>query len=224
MKTYQLLRNNKSMGYYTKICLLQIGLQPLDLLWIEGESVTWKYPSELEDFKELVPQAAHTEATLVNNRKEKQILYFDSYIAEMDYKKVNIQYITEPDAVLCDVAPGYEYLVRAQNLRLSEYGSGSKAMAAYNENDEGQLAVEAARTILNRSCAVQDENQMTDVPEYKADPQYFTTVWKVKKEGREHDEMIATKGSKWRFLKSGLGIVITGLIALASTTYVNLKF
>ena len=212
------------MGYYTKTCLLQIGLQPLDLLWVEGESITWKYPSELEDFKEFVPQAAYTEATVVNNRKEKQILYFDSYIAEMDYKKVNIQYITEPDAVLCDVAPGYEYLVRAQNFRLPVYGADNEAMAVYNEDNEGQLAVEAARAILDRSYAAQDIDQMTDVPEYKADPQYFTTVWRVKKERVEYDEMSVTAGSKWRFLKSGLGIVITGLIALASATYVNFKF
>lgn len=221
MKTYQLLRNNKSMGYYTKTCLLQIGLQPLDLLWVEGESVTWKYPSELEDFKGFVPQAAYTEATVVNNRKEKQILYFDSHIAEMDYKKVNIQYITEPDAVLCDVAPGYEYLVRAQNFRLPVHEADSKVMATYNEE---QLAVEAARAILNRSHVAQDNGLITDVPEYKADPQYFTTVWRINKEKKEYDEISAEEGNKRRLLKSGLSMVITGLIAFVSTMYLNLKF
>ena len=225
MKTYQLLRNNKSMGYYTKTCLLQIGLQPLDLLWVEGESITWKYPSELEDFKGFVPQAAHTEATVVHNRKEKQILYFDSHIAEMDYKKVNIQYITEPDAVLCDVAPGYEYLVRAQNFRLSGYGSDSKAITVYEDLNEGHRPVETARAILNRSNIVQDESWTTDVPEYKADPQSFTIVWEVKKEEMEYDETGAAKGSKWRLLKNGrLGMVITGLIAFASAACINLKF
>lgn len=201
------------MGYYTKTCLLQIGLQPLDLLWVEGESVTWKYPSELEDFKELVPQAAYTEATVVNSRKEKQILYFGSHMAEMDYKKVNIQYITEPDAVLSDVAPGYEYLVRAQNFRLPVHEAESKAMAAYNE---GQCAVEAVRAILNSSYA--------DVPEYKADPQYFTTIWKAKKERVENNEMSVPKVSRWRPLKIGLSMVITGLTALASAACLNLKF
>lgn len=222
MKTYQLLRNNKSMGYYTKTCLLQIGLQPLDLLWIEGESVTWKYPSELEDFKELVPQAAHTEATVVNNRKEKQILYFDSHIAEMEYKKVNIRYITEPDAVLSDVAPGYEYLVRAQNFRLPVYGSASKAMAVHNEE---QRAVEAVRAILNGSNAVQNEVQTIDVPECKADLQYFTTVWGVKNNRKEGVEISATaeKKKSW-FPKSGLSAMLAGLITIASAACLDLKF
>ncbi|HTN07706.1 hypothetical protein [Agriterribacter sp.] len=211
MKTYQLLRNNKQMGYYTKTCLLQIGLQPLDLLWIEGESITWKYPSELEEFCAYALPVELTEASAVNNRKEKQILYFSAHMAKMDYKKVNIQYIQEPDAVLYDVTPGYEYLVRAQSFRLPV-----DEVAA--ENNAEQEAVDVAQAILNHSYPVIGADQIIDTPEYKADYDKFTTIWKVnnrKEEQVEEKQMRKTRG----LLKSGLSAVITGLIALAATGF-----
>ncbi|HRO47303.1 hypothetical protein [Agriterribacter sp.] len=211
MKTYQLLRNNKQMGYYTKTCLLQIGLQPLDLLWVEGESITWKHPSELEEFCAYASPVELTEATVVNNRKEKQILYFDSHMAEMEYKKVNIQYIQEPDAVLYDVAPGYEYLVRAQSFRLPV----DEVIA---ENNAGQEAVDAAQAILDHAYPVMGAGQIIDTPEYKADYNNFTTIWKVKNRKEEQVEDSAMR-KKPSLLKSGLGAIITGLITLAATGF-----
>lgn len=211
MKTYQLLRNNKQMGYYTKTCLLQIGLQPLDLLWIEGESVTWKYPSELEEFSGYTLPVALTEASAVNNRKEKQILYFDSHIAEMDYKKMNVQYIREPDAVLCDVAPGYEYLVRAQSFRLPVDEPDNEMIAA---NSAGQEAVDAARAILDHSYPVMGAGQIIDTPECRADYNSFTAVWKVN--SRKEENTVQKSRS---LVKTGLSALLTGIITLAATGF-----
>ncbi|HRN57171.1 MAG TPA: hypothetical protein PLL71_12000 [Agriterribacter sp.] len=211
MKTYQLLRNNKQMGYYTKTCLLQIGLQPLDLLWIEGESITWKYPSELEEFSAYMLPVDVTEATIVHDRKEKQILYFDSHMAEMDYKKVNIEYIQEPDAVLCDVAPGYEYLVRAQSLRLP-------AEEATAEEIAGQEAVDAAQAILHHAYPVMGEGQIIDTPECKADHHLFTTIWQVNSRKEEQVEE-STTGKNGSLLKTGLSALLTGIITLAATGF-----
>ena len=211
MKTYQLLRNNKQMGYYTKTCLLQIGLQPLDLLWIEGESITWKYPSELEEFCAYTSGVELTEGTVVNSRKEKQILYFDAHVAEMDYKKVNIQYIQEPDAVLYDVTPGYEYLVRAQSFRLP-------VDEVAVENNAGQEAVDAVQAILNHSYQVMGAGQIIDTPEYKADFDAFTAIWEVN--NRQQLQVQERGVQKIRsLLKIGLGSIITGLISLAATGF-----
>ena len=211
MKTYQLLRNNKQMGYYTKTCLLQIGLQPLDLLWIEGESITWKYPSELEEFCAYTSGVELTEGTVVNSRKEKQILYFDAHVAEMDYKKVNIQYIQEPDAVLYDVTPGYEYLVRAQSFRLP-------VDEVAVENNAGQEAVDAVQAILNHSYQVMGAGQIIDTPEYKADFDAFTAIWEVN--NRQQLQVQKRGVQKIRsLLKIGLGSIITGLISLAATGF-----
>lgn len=218
MKTYLLLRNNKQTGPYTATCLLQMDLQELDLIWAEGESITWKYPSEMIEFRASAPKARFTEGTLVNSRKEKQIRYFDSYITEMEYKKVNIEYIQEPDAVLCDVAPGYEYLVRAQNFRLPVYEIDTDVV-----DDAEQEAVDAANAILNHSYKVLGSDQIIDTPEYKTDFKSFTTVWtaRQKKEEVVNKESISNKKSK--ILKGGLNALLMGLITLASAGHLNFK-
>ncbi|MGZ3852566.1 MAG: hypothetical protein ACXVBX_07240, partial [Flavisolibacter sp.] len=35
-----------------------IGLHPLDLVWIENESTSWKYPEEIEELRDLVTRDA----------------------------------------------------------------------------------------------------------------------------------------------------------------------
>ncbi|NDC78937.1 MAG: DUF4339 domain-containing protein, partial [Chitinophagia bacterium] len=50
MRAYHLLRNNKKTGPYSFEELLAMQLICLDLIWVEGQSQCWKYPSELEEF------------------------------------------------------------------------------------------------------------------------------------------------------------------------------
>lgn len=45
---YLLLRNNSQNGPYHLNELLQFGLTPYDLIWIEGKSAGWYYPQEIE--------------------------------------------------------------------------------------------------------------------------------------------------------------------------------
>lgn len=55
MASYILLRNNKEQGPFTKDELLSKGLKPYDLVWIEGRSAGWRYPSEIEELKAFAP-------------------------------------------------------------------------------------------------------------------------------------------------------------------------
>ena len=50
-KVYLLLRNNKQLGPFTLDELLQHQLKPFDLVWVEGKSAGWRYPSEVEAIK-----------------------------------------------------------------------------------------------------------------------------------------------------------------------------
>lgn len=50
-KVYLLLRNNKKQGPYSLEDMLQQSLQPFDLVWVEGKSVGWKYPTEIDALK-----------------------------------------------------------------------------------------------------------------------------------------------------------------------------
>lgn len=53
---YLLLRSNKQTGPYSLEELLQLGLKPFDLVWVEGRSAAWQYPSEVPALKPYVPE------------------------------------------------------------------------------------------------------------------------------------------------------------------------
>jgi hypothetical protein len=51
LKSYLLLRNNKSSGPYSYEELLCLPLKPQDLVWVDRKSTQWRYPSEIDEFK-----------------------------------------------------------------------------------------------------------------------------------------------------------------------------
>lgn len=55
MKQYRLLRDNKESGPFSFEEITALGFKPYDLLWIDGKSAGWRYPSEMEEFKALAP-------------------------------------------------------------------------------------------------------------------------------------------------------------------------
>lgn len=55
MNKYLLLRDNKQSGPYTVEELIAKGLKPYDLVWLDGKSAAWRYPSEIPDFKGFAP-------------------------------------------------------------------------------------------------------------------------------------------------------------------------
>ncbi|HEY0432449.1 MAG TPA: hypothetical protein VGC95_01175 [Chitinophagaceae bacterium] len=55
MPSYRLLRSNKETGPYTLPEILTLGLKPYDLIWVEGRSAAWRYPSEVTELKAYAP-------------------------------------------------------------------------------------------------------------------------------------------------------------------------
>jgi len=55
MPSYRLLRSNKESGPYTLNDLVALGLKPYDLVWVDGRSAAWRYPSEITELKEYAP-------------------------------------------------------------------------------------------------------------------------------------------------------------------------
>jgi hypothetical protein len=55
MNKYLLLRDNKQSGPYTVPELIEKGIKPYDLVWLDGKSVAWRYPSEIEELKAYSP-------------------------------------------------------------------------------------------------------------------------------------------------------------------------
>ena len=55
MIKYRLLRDNKESGPYSEEEMIAKGFKPYDLLWAEGKSAGWQYPSEIASFKKYAP-------------------------------------------------------------------------------------------------------------------------------------------------------------------------
>jgi hypothetical protein len=55
MPGYLLLRDNKESGPYSLDDLLAMGLKAYDLVWVQGKSAAWRYPSEIEELKAVAP-------------------------------------------------------------------------------------------------------------------------------------------------------------------------
>ena len=55
MNKYLLLRDNKESGPYTADEIITKGIKPYDLVWMEGKSAAWRYPSEIEELKPYAP-------------------------------------------------------------------------------------------------------------------------------------------------------------------------
>lgn len=55
MTSYLLLRNNKEKGPFSLEELIQHGLKPYDLVWVNGKSAAWRYPGEIAELKEYAP-------------------------------------------------------------------------------------------------------------------------------------------------------------------------
>ena len=55
MNMYLLLRDNKQSGPYTSEQLREKGIKAYDLVWIEGKSAAWRYPSEVDELKPFSP-------------------------------------------------------------------------------------------------------------------------------------------------------------------------
>jgi hypothetical protein len=53
--TYLLLRDNKQSGPYSFEDLKTKGLKAYDLVWVEGRSAAWRYPSEIDELSAFAP-------------------------------------------------------------------------------------------------------------------------------------------------------------------------
>lgn len=69
MKKYLLLRDNHEYGPYSLEELSFQKLKPADLIWLEGESTSWKYPIEIEELKNLVQQQTTPASSFTEKKK-----------------------------------------------------------------------------------------------------------------------------------------------------------
>lgn len=198
MKTYLLLRDNIESGPYNWEGLKQMELRTFDLIWINDESIVWKYPSEINEFKKFTGYTPVTSATRVNNLKERQIRFFREYITETDFRNIHLDEVGLPDAFVNDIPEGYEYLVIADNY--NKYG-GSVYVGS-DDMDSTYLQEEDAITIVNElhnpdnEIIILGEKQKVDTPEMIADPDSFSSYFMHKEERQKNSSYITGKNHR----------------------------
>jgi hypothetical protein len=110
MANYLLLRNNKESGPYSVDQLMELGLKPYDLVWMQGKSAAWRYPSEVEELKPFAP--------IVEEQP------YDRF-----YKKSGEEKKEEsPKQVVQEVAPEYEKYIPKKSVFVTM--PGQKTVAA----------------------------------------------------------------------------------------------
>ena len=94
MKKYLLLRNNQQTGPHSIEQLASIGLFPLDLIWIEDESTSWKYSEEIEELKHLISYN-HTSQNHLP-KTEKVFIALPSNFGERSRRETGEEYASLP--------------------------------------------------------------------------------------------------------------------------------
>jgi hypothetical protein len=73
MKQFRLLRSNKETGPYSAEQLIQLGLKAYDLVWEDGRSAAWRYPSEISELKAFAPSVEEQPFDRFYKRKEENV-------------------------------------------------------------------------------------------------------------------------------------------------------
>jgi len=209
MKMYQLLRDNVSSGPYTVECLKQMNLQALDLIWVENESIVWKYPSELKELSGFAPKAEKTIGTRVNTLKERQIRYFREYLGAS--REFSMSTYTT-DAFTSNIPEGFEFLVAADDY--NRYGGNLFVSSKPAKTVKEEITAETPLTQEHNTYHVLGQKQFIDTLEMAADHQQFTSVLPVTRKSKVINaakEMVNNAPAKKNYLS-----VVTGIGLIAS--------
>ena len=101
-KIYLLLRNNRQCGPFDLQELLAQELKPLDLVFVEGKSFGWSYPSEIDSLKPFLPPPEQkTNAEQSEELKQYQVQQPTNYSENLVPKKtvyVSLPQVKKPHA------------------------------------------------------------------------------------------------------------------------------
>ncbi len=149
-KEYLLLRNNHETGPHSLEELIQLGLKPFDLIWVQGRSGGWSYPSEIEALKIYLPpdeqEKAVQEQAVTQSITPTQKPAHPHIFVSLPYKNSVAIPETTPAGFTASIASENNLEARAEALR--------KRAQAFN----GAPSTTEVRTNLNRSINSVEED------------------------------------------------------------------
>jgi hypothetical protein len=99
MATYLLLRSNRQVGPFTFDELVTNGLKPYDLVWVEGKSAAWRYPSEVEELKSFAPVIEEQPYDRFYKKKEENIAEVKTLTQQKEEKVFVRKHIVNEDVL-----------------------------------------------------------------------------------------------------------------------------
>ena len=198
MANYLLLRNNKESGPHSLDDLMELGLKPYDLVWVQGKSAAWRYPSEIEELKPFAPQV------------EEQP--FDRF-----YKKQTEEHKQEPLVKQeAQIAPEHEKYIPKKSVFVTMPGGQKTAVvkpAFKKEEPVKEDTYKPAPTPVQQTISVTENPVAAQVkysqPLDEIKEMYVKTLY-------DRKQKIARKGFWLQSLKKAaviLSLVAVGLIA-----------
>ncbi len=140
-KVYLLLRSNQQTGPYTIEELNQLGLKTNDLIWVEGKSAGWSYPSEIE---ELIP--------FLSPHLKEAAMRPEVAMAAEHMHDAYMPPPTRKTAVAKAAAP--------HKIFISLPGQAATATAAIQEPSPEELLEQKAEMLRRRAQAYKPENKV----------------------------------------------------------------
>ena len=176
MNNYLLLRNNKQSGPFSLQQLLNLGLKPYDLLWVEGKSAAWSYPSEVAELKPYAPTI------------EEQP--FDRF-----YKKPEAEYKQpEKKEIRNEVAIQNPVTVTPQSIVEKPFKKVYVSLPATN-NPERKYSSPTAPVVIQNKLL--NDEPLIEQPEPELKEEYSESLDSIKK---KYEEIYLTrkKSNRWR--------------------------
>lgn len=131
-KIYRILRNNKELGPFDIDELVSLQIQPTDLIWQDGKSAAWLYPSEIDSLKAIygsVPDPASFVKTSASSGP------------------ANHQHVSEPVSIGAEEKFDAEEILTAEKLERKAEEIYKRVQAYSNTNKENDVEVKYARSL-----------------------------------------------------------------------------
>ncbi len=183
MDTYLLLRSNKQSGPYSLQQLVSSGLKPYDLVWVEGKSAAWRYPSEVDGLKSYAPVTEEqpydrfykkSEEKTVSEPKQQQVETYvapkvETYVAPKVETYVAPKVETYVAPIVETYVPQKEevYVLPEENKTLT---TSRKVFVAMPENHvpkkQSQPVIAKAPPVVEEKPIVVEEKKVESKPLY----------------------------------------------------------
>jgi hypothetical protein len=155
MINYRLLRDNKETGPYSEEEMIAKGFKPYDLLWAEGKSAGWQYPSEIPAFKNYAPIIEEQPYDRFYKKQPPQKLASEEGYSSRNYTPLPAKPIEVNTPQQQPAIPAYEYNLKTlpgRNIHVT-LPSGNRinltTLVAKKESRELKDAAETSNGTLN---------------------------------------------------------------------------